>query len=428
MPQKKRFDLFSAFTLVFVLASLLLMQVKYWFCMSLIRHYAAALACAWVAIAMAHHGMGRERDEKAALAFAGWTVLASWIHGDHLLDASMYSLLLFNLPMLIAFPCARRMGSKAANAAAGFFFLVSGAMAVYSIGVTMTAGTVEWRMLQEYIGVSADYQRLQFSCHPNELAALFLVGIGLGLWLTLRTQKRWLCALLAVLGIVMYAGIGMTGSRTVMLQAALTGALIAAAVIMNTRMSLPKRLAASLGAGAVLFVLIYKGFEGSNLLVNSLSVQLAQAESLLESRPIGADIATLTGRTRIYKNAFAFLADKLRCIFIGTATEYELVNLLRQTLGAYHTHNAYLEALCYYGLPGLAFAVYFSVRALWAAWRVLPARRPLSDKLPAIMVLALLLGTITEPYLFSVNFPVMNAAFFLCLGLAIDAVKTPSQV
>ena len=104
------------------------------------------------------------------------------------------------------------------------------------------------------------------------------------------------------------------------------------------------------------------------------------------------------------------------------------MNLLRQTLGAYHTHNAYLEALCYYGLPGLAFAVYFSVRALWAAWRVLPARRPLADKLPAIMVLALLLGTITEPYLFSVNFPVMNAAFFLCLGLAIDAVKTPSQV
>ena len=93
----------------------------------------------------------------------------------------------------------------------------------------------------------------------------------------------------------------------------------------------------------------------------------------------------------------------------------------------YHTHNAWLQALVNVGLPGLLLALYMTWMAVRSGWRILfhrPAgQTPLAECWLGFCCPALLLGGITEPFLFTDVFPIGCICFMLLLGYALHTEK-----
>ena len=127
------------------------------------------------------------------------------------------------------------------------------------------------------------------------------------------------------------------------------------------------------------------------------------------------DLFTMTGRTNIFGWIFDMIANEPRILLYGATSE----QLSAALTWAFHTHNAYLQCLVMCGIPGVLMAVWFSLRALWAAWRVLPGKYALADKMMAIIPLAMLPNAISEICLFADGMTLYNTVFFFCLGYAV---------
>ena len=144
---------------------------------------------------------------------------------------------------------------------------------------------------------------------------------------------------------------------------------------------------------------------------------------MIAHRSLVRDMATLTGRTDIYKEAIRWLAEQPRVLLLGIL-DAELLDAAELHFQNSHAHNSFLQTAINYGLPAMLMALVLAVYALRSGLRlILSNKAAFGDQLLAGMLLVLLVGTITEPYLFTDNLTICNFVFMLVLGYVIEAER-----
>lgn len=385
------------------------------------RHYAGTLSFAFLGASLLFAGLGKTLDEKIGLCFLGWFVVSAWLRGDLWLEENFQALCGYACVFGVALPAARLLGKKAQLPTALAAVVLPAALAAIAVLASLTVDAVYVPYIRTAAGVTGENGlRMQVGSHPNSAAAMFLVALLLTLWLTARLRCRWvrLITVPAVMGL--YMAIALTVSRTIMLQTAFAFAVIAA-VLLHDHLPLKgwKKITLA-GVGAVVVLAAaYKGFDLASQLASWLKIQAARAETVVEARPLLRDLFTMTGRTNIFGWIFDMIANEPRILLYGATSE----QLSAALTWAFHTHNAYLQCLVMCGIPGVLMAVWFSLRALWAAWRVLPGKYALADKMMAIIPLAMLPNAISEICLFADGMTLYNTVFFFCLGYAVMAAQ-----
>lgn len=285
--------------------------------------------------------------------------------------------------------------------------------------------------------ISFLYNRLSAGQHPNGTAMLFLMGMLFTLYLMMRYPRWWTRVPGAVMLCAFYMGIAFTDSRTVMIECALVAAALAFSAVL--RLKRPSRMAlrvcAALAAAVVALATCYGGMRGcikfqasfSSHAEEAVQAETAQQEEVpvaIPYRPLLSDVATLTGRTDIYKAVLRYVGHHPDTLAAGMLEPDIVTNLRAEVYSEFVlAHNAWLQALLTTGLPGLLLALYFTWITLRAGVRGLlvhQARTGFADKVILLLPLMLLLNCVTECVLFAEQFSVGNFAYLLCLGYAME--------
>lgn len=404
------------------------------------QHYVSPLIFAFTGMTLFAGRYGKRLDYWLGVAFAFWYVVSRMLLKELYLNDSFLFFTNLCCAYLLAFPFAhtmddvqRRTGLKAA---AAVFVAGYGLMAWLSVLGALLGGVIVLPWLGTELGVSAELSRLVAGSHPNISGCLFLIAMMLGVWLIAQKPRRSVIVPVALLGIGLYIAVALTVSRTVMLQ---VSCLAAGLVVLGAlRLRIPalwKRLAIGLLAGALCAALMFVSFgwvvDGVAGMSNGLraSAETVQetaaptAQPVVENRSLAKDLATMTGRTDIYRSIAQLIKDRPSVLLAGMRNS-ELVQVLHQYIDNEHTHNSFLQTLVNMGLPAMLLAIWFATRALWVSIRlVFSSKASFADQVLAVALLVLLVGTIPEPYLFSEYLTACNMPFFLMLGYAIETER-----
>lgn len=359
------------------------------------------------------------------IAMIGWFWVSRALLGEPLLDESYARLCGMSIAYLLALPFAgcmrdafRKQGLLAVavcyTAAMGFLGWVS----VYA---SFAGRIVTIPYLNTHINIGDG--RLWMNTHPNTSACMLLLGFMLGVWLLTRFRSRLVHAAVAAALLGMYLGVALTVSRTTMIQLSCFVGGIAALVIFRLGIKAKwKQLLLAAAAAAVCAVLVFVSFSAVIDGLNAMHA-LAEENGMIAHRSLVRDMATLTGRTDIYKEAIRWLAEQPRVLLLGIL-DAELLDAAELHFQNSHAHNSFLQTAINYGLPAMLMALVLAVYALRSGLRlILSNKAAFGDQLLAGMLLVLLVGTITEPYLFTDNLTICNFVFMLVLGYVIEAER-----
>ncbi len=264
--------------------------------------------------------------------------------------------------------------------------------------------------------------RLQIINHPNTTATLFLLAIVAAIWLCLQDKKYR--PVLIALAVGSYAGIALTVSRTVMIQAALTlGVLMGLWMLKRlSKLCLWQQWGLSVVGGLAMTVIAYVLFDVTISGIEWLSTVFSGTDSLVANRSLARDLTTMTGRTQIFVDTFHMLRDHPDVIFKGSPDWFELFR--QYNTAASHTHNAYLQTLVMYGLPALAITLWMSYRIIRAGVRTaFSAQTALAEQFLCFIPILILISAIPEPFLFCDGYPFFDHFFLMFCGYALETER-----
>ncbi len=256
--------------------------------------------------------------------------------------------------------------------------------------------------------------RLTVGPHPNITAMLFAIAICMFLVLFLETKSKILKGITFVLICGCFPPMWITNCRTsVLLMIGFIIALLFFAFLSKNKNPNFKRIVlviVALLVGMFLLIFLYN------------RIFLHHRDSMLEKIDGHVDIqmsfwdslATFNGRTDIWKAAVDIVLSEKRHLYFGTGMTIAYG-------GAWHAHNAWVQCFLNFGLFGLLFSVYYTIRALKAAVNILildAKRSTLLQKSIVMMVCVLLVANTMEPYIFVNLFTCTNFILFLLLGYA----------
>ena len=397
----------------------------------------------------------RSHDYWVGLVWIGWFVLSRILLGDVYFRRSGYEWFSLDCAAyLFALPFAWQMedGQKKRG------------LYIVSVLVFVAVGLAAWLALICGIGgqnmsiphlggnfgfaeMGKDSYRLTISGHPNITAALMGLAIMLGVWLLCASRyRRWLFAPMLALFVGLYSAFALTMSRTNMIQIALFAAMLIVLLLLRRISAQTKgrwlKIAGSVLIGAAVFAFV---FQSSYWIVNGFNaikqtVLSAQAEEIaaqqeeteaseagertgyIIQRPLGSDLATMTGRSDIYRETIQNLLQNPKVLVLGNTNPSESI-----AEGFPHAHNAYLQITACLGIPGLLMALWFSARAVWVSGRVVFSRlktASVADLALVCIILIMLVGTIPEIYLFyNGEAKLYNVVFFLLYGYLIETER-----
>lgn len=390
-------------------------------------------------------------------AFCAWYVVSRVLMGELYLEHSYLYLCNLCAAWMLALPFAhavqdeRQMGMRLFS---WIYFLGFGALAWLSFLPVLQGGAMQLPWFGTEMGLGADDRRLTIGLHPNGTGVMLLISLMMGVWLLASHRRRWLILPAALLMLGLYAGIGLTVSRTVMVQ---TGCFAGGLAAIACLRLLPwkawwKKLLVALPVAAVCVVVVFLSFglvtSGTETLIKTMgadaeafpgktglsysdyysypnypNVGSLYEQGLIAQRSLLEDAATLTGRTDIWRGIARMVRDNPRVLLTGTLNS-SLEGVLMKYTEHTHAHNALLHTLCNMGLPAMLIALFFTLRAVWCAARLLlsPAAS-FSNQVLAVMLLVWLLGSIPESSLFVESFTPCNIPFFLTLGYALEAER-----
>jgi len=431
MEKDKKLHLTGILMLSFASAALVLVSLSYERGILVMMHYVCPMAFAFAGIALLSERYRKQIDLWAGIAFAGWYVLSRLLMKELYLDYSFSMFSNLCCVYLLAFPFARSLNDgqtrHGLKAAAAIFTAGYGLIAWLGVLVVLLNRSITLPGLGTTIELAALDMRLIAGNHPNISACMFLIALMLGIWLLTQLRKGWLILPVLLLCIGAYAGIALTDSRTVIIQTGCFAAVILFIIILRLNIrSMWKKAAAGLLLGAVCIVLVYGSFQWVTNVIAHLAAQMrAHAEAaqtqVVANRGVISDLTTVTIRVQIYQDTLRLLKDRPGILFTGMLNS-EIVQAVQEYTGAVHTHNAFLQTLVNMGLPGLLMALFFTVRAVRVSIRLIFSRKAsFSDQLLAAVLLAFLIGTIPEPYLFTEYLTLANMPFFLVFGYALEA-------
>lgn len=310
----------------------------------------------------------------------------------------------------------------------GLFFLAVGALLLAYGGMLMLGVVPEY--LKRY--VSWDGARFNAMGHPNECAALLMIGMAFSAGFSFRVSSRWGKGVLAVLTVAQFVLMSLTNSRTTVI---LTCMLMGGIVFCALRRTGSKRFVLALVVGisviAGMFLVSQKLFKSNEAYRTALAQQsvteqvdaprLNKKGRLVTGSPQGSlkgDMKTLNGRTRIWRAIRKSLNNDDQIRVVGT----EYVDLLMERGGlpfvADHAHNSWLQLACRRGTTGLLLALVITVMALWDAAVLLWRNTDVWKSCIALLTLCLLGNAMLEPYLFNekISYHYFDFLFMMCVG------------
>lgn len=395
-------------------------------------HYVCPIAWAFVGMSLCLGSDRKQVDLWVGAAFVAWYVLSRMLMREPFLNYSFSMFSNLCCAYLLAFPFAHSMadgGKKMGLQTVAIIFVIGyGLLAWIGILSVFTDSLITL----PYLGTKVEMQRLRLWAgnHPNISACVFMVALLLGVWLLVHKLCRWLAVPVVLLCVGAYAGIALADSRTIMLQVCCFAAgLVFLAMLRLPRRAMWQKTIIGLIAGALCLVLVFFSFswvkDGITCLVNQLTAHAETVENqVVANRSLLDDLATMTGRTPIYQKLLHLVWERPRILLTGMLNS-DLVQVIRETSGAEHAHNSFLQTLLNMGLPGLLMAVFFAARAVWVSLKLIfNQKAAFADQILAVILLVFLVGTISEPYLFSEYLTAANMPFFLIFGYALETQRT----
>lgn len=400
---------------------------------------AYALPAGWVLLGLSLCRKGDKGMLWLGGAMVGWFVLSRVLLDEHYLETSQEALGHFVAAYLVALPFAQVWDQEGRRRGLGLMCLLCAAMtsllAWLGVGAVMTGRDISLPALGRCFYVAGG--RLYVLGYPNLGACAFLLGLICTAYLALTLRRKWLIPLWLLMAVGLWTGIAFTVSRTVMIQCALFAA--GAVFLLIWRSPLRPawlRVLAGLAAAAVVLALGYQSFtwivKGASQFGAQAAETVQTGAAEIASRPLERDLQTMTGRTGAFKGFFDLIRHRPKVLALGVLNKDLVVELNRyiphQVLAAYyHTHNAFLQTTLHLGLPGLAMALWLTFLCLRSAVRILllapRGRVSAAEGLMPLACLVLLVGTISEVYLFTDCFSICNYMFLLFLGYALQTEK-----
>ena len=395
-------------------------------------HYICPISCVFAGICICIGSYRKQVDLCVGVVFVGWYVLSRILMKEVYLNSSFGMFSNLCCAYLLAFPFARSMvdsEKKIGLQTVSIIFVIGyGLLAWVGIFAVLTGSQI----ILPYLGTKVEMQGLRLCAgnHPNISACVFMVALLLGVWLLVHKRCRWLAVPVVLLCVGAYAGIALADSRTIMLQVCCFAAgLVFLAMLRLPRRAMWQKTIIGLIAGALCLVLVFFSFswvkDGITCLVNQLTAHAETVENqVVANRSLLDDLATMTGRTPIYQKLLHLVWERPRILLTGMLNS-DIVQVIRETSGAEHAHNSFLQTLLNMGLPGLLMAVFFAARAVWVSLKLIfNQKAAFADQILAVILLVFLVGTISEPYLFSEYLTAANMPFFLIFGYALETQRT----
>lgn len=294
-----------------------------------------------------------------------------------------------------------------------------------------------------------DGARLQAMWHPNICAIILMMGMAFCLVLFSQAKRKW-CKGLCLVGVAaFFLTMALTNSRTSIMMACcilggflffciyngswkrfLIGAVVAAAAIglffgiahtifqAHSDAKVAKFMEQAEAAAQNGEAAVPSSGDTATYVYRDINTGKIVLETDAGQTSVAAGLPSLNGRTDVWRAVFQILRETPSVSLIGVDySEKPLANLVH--FGPAHAHNAWLETLMCLGIPGLLFALVFTVIAAWHIWVTFWGKNTtLGQKTVAMLALCLMGASILEPYLFftSVFYHYTDFLFFLCLG------------
>lgn len=435
---EKKSQAFGLLTLALSFGALLLEELSAERGAAMLLAY--ALPAGWVLLGLSLCRRGDKGMLWLGGAMVGWFVLSRFLLGEHYLETSQEALGHFVAAYLVALPFAQAWDQEGRRRGLGLICLLCAALtaglAWLGVAAVMTGRDISLPALGRCFYVERG--RLYVLGYPNLGACAFLLGLICTAYLALTLRKKGLIPLWLLMALGLWTGIAFTVSRTVMIQCALLAAGAVFLLIWRSPLrSAWLRVLAGMLAAVVVLALGYLSFTWIVDGASQFGAQAAEAAQTgaaaqIASRPLERDLQTMTGRTRAFKGFFDLIRHHPKVLALGVLNKDLVVELNRyiphQVLAVYyHTHNAFLQTTLHLGLPGLAMALWITFLCLRSAVRILllapRGRVSAAEGLMPLACLVLLVGTISEVYLFTDCFPICNYMFLLFLGYALQTEK-----
>ena len=296
-------------------------------------------------------------------------------------------------------------------------YLLCGMFLLEGLRICLLGGALYFGILPEEYEASVywDGARLLQLNHPTNCAAVLLVSIAISFGWCLKTKKRWLQGILIVWILVQLLVQLLTNGRT---GIGLTCLLLGGGVFCLIRGTGWKRAPVAFLVGAALMAGLFLGsqklFSIHERQMKRQTQTVQQKEQPQEKaveqekksekqvnvqKSLSKDMASLNGRTRIWKAAIHGLMREPKLLACGT-DDVSAVLSEEISYSPLHTHNSFLEAIYALGLPGLLLVLAITFLGIRSAVILLWKNEDLWKSVIALLVICLLGCGMLESYLF----------------------------
>lgn len=353
-----------------------------------------------------------------------WLTFAQWI--QHVRMENPDTISMWWMAYLLAFPFAaatKDQAQKGLRLIGGTAVAASLLSAVYA--VLLTLGVLPGFMSKV---IYFDFNgRLITQYHPVISGWVFMIGIAFSVGFFFRTKNKYIRAGLALAVVVQFSMQSLTNSRapTMMSCAIIAGAVFFSILRGEWKRFLVGLLAAVVVVGALFTAsdaLYERNYRKLEQQVEQEIAQAAEAgeeadegKELRARRGLLSDMKNLNNRTNIWINAFQALEEHPQYIVRGTAHISEALTRWNNP----NTHNSWLEMLLGFGVPALLISLWFTFVAARGALLILfSSKTDLWQKVVAMLVGAMLIAGILEPFLFAAYYTnhFITVVFMMSIG------------
>ena len=430
-------------------AGLLVLRLFFWFSpgheekINMTYLWPAVIAALVLVITSRRGGM--PWSMRITLCLTAWFFISCVINGDYYLEYNGRFMLGIFMSLGLCYPVLLNAEGEGRSArlsglAMCYVALMAG-LALASLYTAVFNAPLSTPLSDQTLGVR-EGRLYVFNMHPNEVACSLSIGLFLAVMMALKTGKPLPGALYLLAGLVIYAAVAITVTRTVMITVSLG---LGACVYLLVMKLVPFcRDTAKAATGVLLAVVTaavsFAGFNPTVDLITGLSGQGARgwmtaasaqaavpaeepappAETQIEDRSLIKDLSTFTGRTEIWRAGMDYIKQRPITLLIGSP-DSEVARIPVRSIGrtVYHMHNVLIEMLLLTGIPGLTLYLCLILMVLKGAFQLFfAADTPIYLKFLAVIPPLLMVNGFTEIYP-TLSGNVMDMMFFVVSGAVV---------
>lgn len=415
----------------------------------------------------AKRGFSGPVELKIYAAFVVWAFLSRWLKGDVYLfiDFSLVITVLLGF-LFIAYPTV--LDEKGCSVFMDFVTVIYVGLflpvAIASIFVFLTDTYIHLPPENVWITIKNEGQRLTLnalSVYRLTAVAYFFLSACLLIYQLIKRKSKVIRGLCLAAYIPLHVVIGLCHSRTLHIAMSVSFAMLMmlAFIPVFEKRTKPLRFAAVSIIAAASLLVFYKSFDASNLAVEKIRAVSAPAYetyyNTLEAKPneeyfglrsetqneteiSGPEQSstvdnrslvgnwTLTERTYIWKAGLIAISEDMETALLGSNSK-ELMPKINQLISSRvnpavterktHMHNAYIQVLMLFGIPGLLLLMAWTVFMVKKMVKLFFSKKAsFADKFLTIPLAGIFIASLTETFIFTTN-NTISIIFYLFAGI-----------